>query len=711
MLPFSTILKYGSLQILYIFHNIQKNAGKNGRFVELYTRFHRQDDAYEADFLKKARRRTPMKWMRLFPNRQKRIIGVIITAILVIAIRFIWPLVFSGYEQPKAVQGTLDLRQWDFQLKGNVKLNGEWAFVPHQFVSPSATRATLPEAKLVQVPHLWNYYLDEKKSTSFGFATYRLNILLPEKLAASPSASISYAFHITNIPSSHTLFVNGLPIRNMGSPGETYASSKPDNYPYIAFANVTGNKAEVLLHVANYDNKIGGGILLPIEFGTPEQILASKRSAEISDTAVISLFLLLSISCGFLYSYQPKQTHLLYFTLFCLFEALSVAARNEKLLITSALSFHTYSKLQVLPIVGVFFFYYMFVVRMYPELLKPIPFLIIRLVTVSFACLFLFTDLRFFSGFFYIWFPVCAILVFYLLVLFLKAVFAHREDAPFLFLAAIGLSCSGISYIMLVNGIVLPNVPPIDLIVFALSLMFLITHRFVRTMEQIKALSLQRARIEMAFMQAQIKPHFLFNSLNTIGSFIETEPYRAQDLLGEFSTYLRYSFDFTNLEPSVPFDREWTLVEAYLKLEQARYGEALEIYVDVEHAKSIRLPPLSLQPLVENAVRHGVMRRSEGGSIRITAKLINNEVELSVEDNGMGISDERLTNLLISTSSDEASITTDVSGIGLKNIQHRLVHTYGKGLMISSIVQQGTIVKFRIPKEMPKRYDFENTFG
>jgi sensor histidine kinase YesM len=264
---------------------------------------------------------------------------------------------------------------------------------------------------------------------------------------------------------------------------------------------------------------------------------------------------------------------------------------------------------------------------------------------------------------------------------------------------------------MLVNGIFLPNVPPIDLIVFALCLMFLITHRFVRTTEQIKALSLQRVRIEMAFMQAQIKPHFLFNSLNTIGSFIETEPDRAQDLLGEFSTYLRYSFDFTNLEPSVPFDREWTLVEAYLKLEQARYGERLEIYADIAHARRLRLPPLSIQPLVENAIRHGVMMQSEGGTIRITAKVIGNEVELSVEDNGIGISDERLAILLISPSSDEESITSDVRGIGLKNIQHRLIHTYGKGLMISSLFQQGTIIKFRIPKGDSERNDIENTFG
>jgi len=260
-------------------------------------------------------------------------------------------------------------------------------------------------------------------------------------------------------------------------------------------------------------------------------------------------------------------------------------------------------------------------------------------------------------------------------------------------------------------GIFMHAVPPIDLMVFALSLMLIVANRFVETMDQVKSLSLQQIRMEMAFMQAQIKPHFLFNSLNTIGSFIETEPYRAQDLLGEFSTYLRFGFDLTNLEPTVPFDREWMLVEAYLKLEQARYGDALKIYADVAHARGVRLPPLTLQPLVENAVRHGVMRQSEGGTIRITAKVIENQVEISVADTGVGISPERLATLLINTASYEPPLPSTGNGIGLKNIQHRLIHTYGTGLLISSNLEQGTIIKFRIPIEAAKEDDLKNTFG
>jgi sensor histidine kinase YesM len=341
-------------------------------------------------------------------------------------------------------------------------------------------------------------------------------------------------------------------------------------------------------------------------------------------------------------------------------------------------------------------------VRMYPEVLRSISQWIIRITIGSFALLFLFTDAHVFSGILPMWFVFFYALIIYLLGLLFKVVMAHREDAPFLLLAAIGLLCRGLTYIMLNYTEVLPAVPPIDLIVFALSLMLIVANRFVKTMDQVKSLSLQRVRMEMAFMQAQIKPHFLFNSLNTIGAFIETEPYRAQDLLGEFSTYLRYSFDFTNLEPTVPFDREWNLVEAYLKLEQARYGEKLNVYIDVAHAKGLRIPPISLQPLVENAVRHGVVKRSEGGTIRITAKVIANEVELSVEDNGVGIPSQHLAELLAYTALDGVFLPSNVHGIGLKNIQHRLVHTYGKGLTIHSVEQQGTIIKFRIPKEATK---------
>ncbi|WP_162463398.1 sensor histidine kinase [Paenibacillus psychroresistens] len=657
-----------------------------------------------------------MKWMHLLPNRKKRLIGVILAAILLVTMRFVWPFVFNGYAQPKAVQGVMDLRQWDFQLKGKVKLRGDWTFVPNQFISPAAPHSDLTHATFVKTPHLWNAFFDNKKTTPLGYASYRLNILLPKNNNTTSVEPVIYAFKIQNIRSAHTLFVNGVPLGNLGIPGKAKASYKPENYPYIVLTNIKGNEAEVILHVANFDHQMGGGILLPLEFGTADQIITGKKYAEMSDTAIIVLLLLLAIFCGFLFSYQSKQRHLLYFMLFCLSSSLYLMTNSEKLLIaTAALPFNVYTDLQMLTTIGIVYFAYKFIIWLYPELSLKSILLVIQIICVGYTCLFLFTPMTFYSLFLPYWYYFLEIMIIYMLAILLKAVWIHREDAPYLFLAAVALMCNGITYILQIYDIILPFVPPIDLMIFALSLMLLVTHRFVETMEQVKNLSLQRVRIEMAFLQAQIKPHFLFNSLNTIGSFIETEPYRAQDLLGEFSTYLRFSFDFTNLEPSVPFDREWTLVEAYLKLEQARFGESLQIYVDVAQAKDIRLPPLSLQPLIENAIRHGVMKRSEGGSIRITARVIDNEVELAVEDSGIGIPNEQLVSLLsklsIDSDFDETPNTSDVNGIGLKNIQHRLVHTYGKGLIISSIVQQGTLVKFRIPKETAKENDIENTFG
>lgn len=653
-----------------------------------------------------------MKWIHQLTSRQIRFIGVMIAAILLISIRFFWPIIFSGYTQPKAVKGVIDLQQWDFQHKGNVKLRGEWTFVPNQFIPPFPLHAWLPEAKFVKTPHLWNAYFDSKKPSALGYATYRLNILLPEKSSNTSSNPVTYAFHVTNIRSSYTLFVNGAALGSRGQPGKDKASYKPDNYPYIAFVNITGNEAEVILHVANFDYQIGGGILIPIELGTPSQITTSKKYAEMSDTAIFVLMVLLAIFSGFLYSYQSKQTHLLYFTLFFLSLALYIVTNSERILIAlSGLPYNVYSMLQLLSIAGIIYFSYMFIIRMYPELSWTIPLWIVRMICGGFSCLFLFAKLSFYSFLLPYWFYFLEVMIACMLAMLLKAVWNHKDDALYLFLGALALLCHGIPFIMLIYDVILPEVPPIDLIVFALSLMLLVTHRFVETMGQVESLTLQQVRMEMAFMQAQIKPHFLFNSLNTIGSFIETEPYRAQDLLGEFSTYLRSGFDLTSLEPTVPFDREWTLVEAYLKLEQARYGEALNIYIDIAAARGVRLPPLSLQPLVENAVRHGVMMRVEGGSIRITAQAIENEVELSVADTGIGISHDRLASLLDNTSSDKSALTSNGNGIGLKNIQHRLIHTYGKGLLISSTLQQGTLITFRIPKEAAQEDDLKNTIG
>jgi Putative regulator of cell autolysis len=195
---------------------------------------------------------------------------------------------------------------------------------------------------------------------------------------------------------------------------------------------------------------------------------------------------------------------------------------------------------------------------------------------------------------------------------------------------------------------------------------------------------------EAAFMQAQIKPHFLFNTLNAIASFCDTDPPRAQKLIGNFSDYLRSSIDFKNPEAFVPIERELGFVRSYTDIEEARFGDNLRIEFDIDETAKVRVPMLSIQPLVENAVNHGLRKKGGGGTVTVTVKKAPDGVLVSVDDDGQGMPPEKVAALLAPGTN---------RGIGLWNIDMRLKKLFGNGLTIESAIGKGTRVSFIIPYE------------
>lgn len=195
---------------------------------------------------------------------------------------------------------------------------------------------------------------------------------------------------------------------------------------------------------------------------------------------------------------------------------------------------------------------------------------------------------------------------------------------------------------------------------------------------------------EIAFLQAQIKPHFLYNALNAIISVCPDDPEKATDLLLDLSQYLRSSFDFQNRGQTVPIGKELELVRSYLALEKARFDERLNIEIDVPEGIRELVPPLSIQPIVENAVNHGLMQKESGGTVTLTIRLLPRQLVVAVSDDGIGMSHERIGEVL----SEERT----GGGIGLRNIQRRLLKIYGTGLMIESVPGNGTRISFAIPR-------------
>lgn len=202
----------------------------------------------------------------------------------------------------------------------------------------------------------------------------------------------------------------------------------------------------------------------------------------------------------------------------------------------------------------------------------------------------------------------------------------------------------------------------------------------------------ERLRLEAAWLQAQIKPHFLLNTFNSIAALSKMDMDRMDDLMEELSNYMRLSIDFQNFAKVAPLVNELTLVRAYLYIQKERFDERLEVIWEVDDHVQLDIPPLTIQPLVENAVIHGILKRVEGGHIRIRITDRGQDVEVCITDNGVGIDEKQLKHILDKQPGER-------SGIGLLNTDRRLKQHYGTGLMIESQLDKGTAVSFLITKK------------
>ena len=199
---------------------------------------------------------------------------------------------------------------------------------------------------------------------------------------------------------------------------------------------------------------------------------------------------------------------------------------------------------------------------------------------------------------------------------------------------------------------------------------------------------------EVRALRAQISPHFIYNSLTAIASFVRTDPERARELLVEFADFTRYSFrrhgEFTTLA------EELRSIERYLVLEKARFGDRLDVTLRVApEVLPVTVPFLCLQPLVENAVRHGLEAKAGPGRVTIVAEDKDWEAVISIEDDGVGEDPERVRQALAGD--------TSLDSIGLGNVDARLRSTYGDdyGLVVETAPGAGTRVIVRVPKYAP----------
>jgi two-component system sensor histidine kinase AlgZ len=224
----------------------------------------------------------------------------------------------------------------------------------------------------------------------------------------------------------------------------------------------------------------------------------------------------------------------------------------------------------------------------------------------------------------------------------------------------------------------IPYLVVIGMLVYVLSVAL---HYMLLALEASQQAMLDAREAELRALKAQINPHFLFNCLNSITALTTSDPARARDMCIRLADFLRNTLGLGERE-SVPWHEELDLAQAYLDVEQVRFGVRLKVEVHVDEAcAECQVPPLVLQPLIENAVKHGIATMVEGGTIRVDSRVQNGFLEVSVEN-----------------AFDPESPSPRRNGLGLRNVRSRLERRFGPEARLTASAQENSFrAGFTVP--------------
>lgn len=256
-------------------------------------------------------------------------------------------------------------------------------------------------------------------------------------------------------------------------------------------------------------------------------------------------------------------------------------------------------------------------------------------------------------------------------------------------------------FIAMLSYVVLPTVALVMLLFYyglsllhvamCISMVCMFIESFKSHYMQMMARERELGNMKTQLLISQIEPHFLYNCLTTIKYLCRTSPDQAADAVDEFSLFLRGNLDGISAAKCITFSAEVEQVRNYLSLEQRRFGERLRVKWHIEE-EDFLIPALTLQPIVENAVRHGIMKKPEGGTISIRSSFLPEGFVVTVEDDGVGFDVEQM---------EEQQKQEENSGrhLGLRNVRSRLELMRGGKMLIKSKIGEGTTVTLVLPEE------------
>jgi sensor histidine kinase YesM len=589
-------------------------------------------------------------------------------------------------EAPEAEGGLFDLSGWDLSDRGNVSLDGDWAFYWDALLSPGMFDGGEPTGYF-RLPSGWAKYkaLD---LPSHGVATYRLEV------KAAPAGL--FGILVPNVYSEYALWANGTLLHACGSfAGEKTVYLHPQAYNFYS----AGSGLEIVLQVRNDDLVYGGGVGQSIRLGIAALIHKEHNQWAATDLFLISICAFMGLFFLVLRRFNKRSAELRWIAILCFSVALRNLLSNTTLLMQAlpALPFWVGSRLVMLTIPAIIISMLFYTRRLYADDMPKIPFRVLLILNALYMAIVLTLPSTVFTAVFFPYLLTVGAACALGCLVSVRAVMRRKKESVFflagMLLLTLGAILDSLVYLGVLNARYMLSAA---LFGFIIIQVILLSKRYSEAYRRAELLSgdLQASldrimQTETAYMTAQMKPHFLYNALNAIADNCETNPAEAGRLILALSKYLRQTLDYDNLSGIIPLKKELELVYAYTAIEKARFPD-IDVRFDLpEPLPALQVPPLTLQPLVENAVRHGLRKKRGGGRILVGIRKLEGGMELSVEDNGAGIPDTILKKL--------GDMPAGSVSIGIYNINTRLLRLYGSGLTIHSKIGEGTRVSFTVP--------------
>lgn len=559
-----------------------------------------------------------------------------------------------------AQSGVLDLRRWDAQRA--FAIAGEWRCYEGLLLSPAQAKSGQYASSFVHLPATWN---------GEGANTYCLQI-------DGASEDARYGLRLQGQTGAYRLFVQDELIAVCGELEDTASAPSGEYRPQtVAFA-APSQSFTLTLQVQNNIYPFSGATD-PVLFGTERQ-LAEAESLLMWLTAVSVAGVALAVAY-FLAFFAGKgaERSFLAMCALCFTAVLRLLIIGDAALsgLFSALTLEWFTKLDFLSMLFAQLFLAMFLRGAYDACMPRFAVAVLLCYTLAVALLVAVLPLAAFVTFSpWLNAVLLGVLTFCACAL-ARAAWRAEDGAPVLFFAVLMLLAMVLYKLFIPDGALFAYLAKITaseylLVVFAQMGVMAKRYRSAQA-------------LETAYLRGQIRPHFVNNALTAIISVSREEPEKARELLADFSVYLRGFYENDRLE-AVPLSRELELVRAYAALEQARFGEKLRVHYSVEK-ELVLLPPLTLQPLVENAFVHGLRPKKEGGTVTVYAKSLKKGwMRIGVRDDGVGCEPEKL-----------------VRGVALENIDRRLRKLYRTSLVFAAAQGGGCEVYFEIPSTEKER--------